>query len=96
MRDFPDIHIDVDTHSINRSVHRAVKEAMEGLDETLEQLDDLPFGRGPRRPEPLGRPHVERHREFRERRDMRDALKALERGEITVDQAMERLDEHPE
>lgn len=82
-----------DVEAINRTVHSAVTDAMRGLDQTLEQLKDLPFGPGPRRRDGPDSPRAERHREFRERRDMRDTLKALERGEISVDEAMERLDE---
>ena len=75
----------------------AVDQAMRGLDEAmrdlgpkLEGLEDLPFGLGH---EPRRRRRAEWRQERQERRDMHDTLKALERGEIDVDEAMSRLDE---
>jgi hypothetical protein len=94
--------VDIDVERINRTVHGALREAMRDLDERLEGLKDLPFAVAGCRHGPEGSredrrhgpdsPRAERHREFRERRDMRDTLKALERGEISVDEAMDRLD----
>lgn len=101
-----DLHFDPDT--INRTVYEAVDDAMRNLDRSLQHLDDLPFGPGlgPRRERRAEwrREHRERrqhhedrvhrqHRADREREDMHDTLKALERGEIDVDEAMARLGE---
>jgi hypothetical protein len=90
------LDIRVDSEAINRKVHEAMDEAMQEIDKSLQHLEDLPFGYGRRgrreRHAEWRREHRER-RQRRERTDMYDTLKALERGEIDVDEAMARLDE---
>lgn len=93
----------VDIEGIHETVNRAVSEAMEGLHATLESLSDLPFG------VPGAHHGWSGDREWstataeaptapqsRWKTDETSAiLQALERGDISVDEAMERLGEKP-
>ena len=88
----------VDAESIHRDVQRAVNEAMAGLHEALEGLHDIPFAvpfHEPGRPRGKEHSHSSERWGTDERADdtTRDTLQALERGEISVDEAMERLGE---